>query len=186
MMLLLLLLNINTQRHTHTKAHTNYTVCITDNLSPEKHINKITGDTYQLLRNIRIAFKYLDEEMINKLIPPLIWPKLEYAAVIWSPNIKKDIRKIAGLQRTATKMAPSLRDLPFEKRFLDKLPTFQKKRERGDLIAVYRASKGLDKIDRDYLFVWDFRNTRGHEKKLKRNTCKRDTKQYSFPYRSIE
>ena len=55
---------------------------MTDNLSPEKHINKITGDTYQLLRNIRMAFKYLDEEMINKLITSLIRLKLEYAAVI--------------------------------------------------------------------------------------------------------
>ena len=41
-------------------------VWITDNLSSEKYINKITGDTYQLLRNIRMAFKYLDEEM-NKI-----------------------------------------------------------------------------------------------------------------------
>ena len=38
----------------------NLGVWITDNLLPEKHINKITEDTYQLLRNIRMAFKYLD------------------------------------------------------------------------------------------------------------------------------
>ena len=50
---------------THTHTH------ITDNLSPEKH-NKITGDAYQLLRNIRMAFKYLDEEMNKKLITLLI------------------------------------------------------------------------------------------------------------------
>ena len=61
-------------------------IWITDNLSPEKHINKITGDTYQLLRNIRTAFKYLDEEMFNKLITSLIRPKLEYALVVWSPH----------------------------------------------------------------------------------------------------
>ena len=57
-------------------------VWIIDNLSPEKYINKITGDTYQLLKNIRMGFKYLDEEMINKLITSLIQRKLEYAAVI--------------------------------------------------------------------------------------------------------
>ena len=57
-------------------------VWITDNLSPEKYINEITGDTYQLLKNIRMAFKYLDEEMIKKLITSLIRPKLEYAAII--------------------------------------------------------------------------------------------------------
>ena len=34
-----------------------------------------------------------------------------------------------------------------------KLPTLEKRRERGDFMAVYRASKGLEKIDRDDLFV---------------------------------
>ena len=61
-------------------------VWITDNLSPEKHINKITEDICQLLRNITMAFNYLDEEMINKLITALIRMKLEYAPVIWSPH----------------------------------------------------------------------------------------------------
>ena len=63
------------------KCRKNFEGWITDNLSSEKHINKITGDTYQLLRSIRMTFKYLDEEMINKLITSLIQPKLEYAAV---------------------------------------------------------------------------------------------------------
>ena len=59
-----------------------------------RNINKITEDTYQLLRNIIMAFKYLDEYMINKFITSLIRPKLEYVAVIWSPHKKKDIDKI--------------------------------------------------------------------------------------------
>ena len=70
---------------------------ITDNLSPEKHVNKIAG----MIERIQIA---------------------------------------------ATKMAPSLGDLPYEERFSRlKLPTFEKRRERGNLIAVYRASKTLEK-----------------------------------------
>lgn len=42
--------------------------------------------------------------MMKKLIT-LIRAKLEYAAVVWSPCRKKDIRK---LQRVATKMVPEL------------------------------------------------------------------------------
>ena len=38
----------------------------------------------------------------------------------------------------------------------------------------------------DDLFVWDDSTIRRHENKLKRTTCKRDMKKYSFPYRSIE
>ena len=133
------------ERINKTKVEKDLEVWITDNLSPEKHINKISGDTYQLLINLRMALKYMDEEMINKLITSLIRTKLEYAAVIWSSH-KKNIKKLERLQRAAKKMAPSLRNLPYEERLSRlKLPTLEKRRERGDFIVVYRASKDLEK-----------------------------------------
>ena len=61
-------------------------VIIQDNLFPDKHINKIVRETYSLLKNIRVAFHYLDEEMVKKLIVSLIRPRLEYAAIVWSPH----------------------------------------------------------------------------------------------------
>ena len=116
-----------------------------------------------------MAFKYLnEEEIINNLITSLIRPKLEYVAVIWSPH-KKDIKKIERLQRAATKMSPSLRNLSFEESLSRlKLPTLEKRREREDFIAVNRSSKDLEKIDNDDLFVLNDRSTRGYENKLKR------------------
>ena len=134
-----------------------------------------------------MAFKYLDEEMINKIITSLIRPKLEYAAVIWLSYKKKNIKELERIQRAATKMAPSLINLPYEERLSRlKLPTLEKIRARGDFTAVYRASEGLEKIDREDLFVRQDRTTRGHENKPKRTTCKSDMNKYSFPYRSIE
>ena len=47
--------------------------------------------------------------------------------------------------------------------------------ERGDLVAVYRVMKGLEKLDREDLLIWDTRDTRGHGKKLKKKICSRDT-----------
>ena len=65
-------------------------VMIQDTLSPEKHINGIFRSTYNLLANIRVAFNYLDKEMMKKIITSIIRPKLEYAAVVWSPHKQKD------------------------------------------------------------------------------------------------
>ena len=46
--------------------------------------------------------------------------------------------------------------------------------------------KGMEKIDRDDLFICDTRVTRGHNKKLKKMEYLRDIKKYSFPYRCID
>ena len=37
-------------------------IVIQDNLSPEKHIDRISDDTYRMLRNIRMAFHFLDKD----------------------------------------------------------------------------------------------------------------------------
>ena len=79
-----------------------------------------------------------------------------------------------------------MRDCTYEER-LEKLGliTLEKRRERGDLIALYRIQEGLEKIDREDLVVRDGMETRGNSKKLKRSVCRRNIKKYSFPYRSI-
>lgn len=162
-------------------------VIIQDKLLAEKHISRITGETYNLLIRMRMVFNYMDEDMMKKLIVGLIRPRLEYAAVVWSPHKKKNVRKVERIQRVATKMVPSLRDRPYEERLeILNLQTLKERRERGDLIAVFRAMKGLEKVDREDLFVWDRSATRGHGKKLKKSRCLRDIKKYSFPYRTVD
>ena len=172
---------------TKTTEEKDLGVIIQDNLSPNKHINKIVRETYSLLKNIRVAFHYLDEEMVKKLIVSMIRPRLEYAVVVWSPHKKKDINKIERIQRAATKMIPSLKDVPYEERLKRLgLPTLKERRERGDMIAVFRATIGAENIDRDDLFLWNEGPTRGHDRKLRKTRCLRDVKKYSFPYRSVD
>ncbi len=43
-----------------------------------------------LLANMRVAFTYIDEEMVKKVITSFIRPTLEYAAVVWNPHLKKN------------------------------------------------------------------------------------------------
>ncbi len=48
------------------------------------------------------------------------------------------IRKIERIQRAATKMVPTLRDLSYEERLERlKLLMLEKRREKGDLITIY-------------------------------------------------
>ena len=177
---------MGTEEIVNTREEKDLGVTVQDNLAPERHINRIAGETYKLLRNIRAAFNYLDENMM-KLIVAMIRPRLEYAAVVWSPHKKKDIHKIERIQRAATKLVPGLRDLSYKERLQRlNLPTLEDRRERGDLITVYKVMKGMGKIDKEDLFSWDTRATRGHGVKLKKTNCRRDIKKYSFPYRTVD
>ena len=123
-------------------------VVIKNNLSPEKQINRIFGDTFMMLRNVQMAFHFLDKDMMRKIITTVIRPKLEYAEVIWSPHKKKPVLKLERIQRIAIKMAPELEDLPYEERLKEMHLTTLKKREIGDLITIYKLMNNLEVTDK--------------------------------------
>ena len=89
-------------------------------MSPRKQIRKLIGETYRLIIKIKTAFTYMYEKMLRKQIVSMIHPLLEYATLLWSPHKKEDITRIERIQRTATRLAPSLINLTYEER-LDKL-----------------------------------------------------------------
>ena len=85
-----------------TKEEKDLGVVIQDTLSLARHINQLFGSTYRMLTNIRVASHYMDKYMMKKILTSMIRPILEYAAVVWSPNAKKDIRKLEKIQGVAT------------------------------------------------------------------------------------
>ena len=64
-----------------------------DTLSLERHIIQLFGSTYRMVTNIRVAFHYMDKDMMKKILTSMVLPKLEYAAVVWSPNAKKGYKE---------------------------------------------------------------------------------------------
>ena len=87
-------------------------------------------------------------------------------------------------------MVPELNDLSYQERLMDiGLPTLQERRERGDLITMFKLVNNMEKVDREDLVVKveeQERRTRGHTKKLKKTQCFGDIKKYSFPHRTVE
>ena len=165
-------------------------VIIQDNGQFEAHIDKMFGETYNLLRNIGLAFHYMDKDMMKKLISTIIRPRLEYAGVVWSPYKKKHVKKLERLQRMATKMVPELVEMTYEERLRElNLLTLEQRRERGDLIQVYKLLSGLDEVDNEQMMLKEDstnRTTRSHSKKLTKGLCLKDVKKYSFPQKCVE
>ena len=70
------------------------------------------------------------------------------------PYKKKHIRNLESIQRIATNMVPELRELTYEERLKEmKLPTLEERRERGDLITIYKLMNNLEEIVRKDLLL---------------------------------
>ena len=75
-------------------------------------------------------------------------PHLEYASSAWSPYRKLDIKILESIQKRATKLVPSLRNLSYIERLNALgLTTLEERRKRGDLINYFKFEKGLNIIN---------------------------------------
>ncbi len=90
---------------------------------------------------------------------------------LWSPHHTKDIAKLEGVQRRATKMITSLRNKSYEVRLASlNLFSLVKRRLRGKLTECFKILKGFTNVDASKLFsVDDTSPTRSNGVKL---TCK--------------
>lgn len=158
-----------------------------ETLSAEKHLGRIAAVAYSSLVRLRLAFNYMDADMLRKILIYIIRPQLEYAAVVWSPYKVKDRNKLERVQRAATKIVDELKQLSYEKRLeILNLPTLEERRLRGDLINVFKNKIGLERIDAQNCLVWNISDRRGHGYKLIKTRCRRDVKLYSFPVRCVD
>lgn len=58
-------------------------IFILDNLSPEKHVNKVFGETNKQLTSVKIAFHHMNEMKLILIVIPTRM-KCSYTAVVWS------------------------------------------------------------------------------------------------------
>ena len=131
-----------------------------------------------------MAFHFLDKDVMRKITTIMIRPKLDYAKVIWYLHKKKHVLKLERKQRIANKMMPELEDLTYEKRLKKMhLTTLKERRERGDLITIYKLMNNLEETYRKDLILrrkGEVSNLKGLKKKLQKGICLNDTKKYRY------
>lgn len=116
-------------------------------LSWSSQINKVTATANRVLGMLRKTFVCKEANLWRQLYISLVRPHLEYAVQVWSPILEKEINALERVQARATKIPESFREMSYEER-LDKmhLTKLSKRRERGDLIEMYKVMNGLEAV----------------------------------------
>ena len=162
-------------------------VTIDCNLSFRDHINSKVNLANRNLGIIFRTFTFLDEETFLNLYKSLVRPHVEYSTPNWSPYYKKDRIMIENVQRRATKLVTSLKNYSYPER-LKKLglPTLEYRRERADLIQVFKILNNIDLVDKEKLFtIAEYRQTRGHPFKLFKRRSRLNIRANSFSNRVV-
>ena len=112
-----------------SEGENDFEVMVDDKINFDKHIQQQVNKANSIMGLIRRTYKVLDETSFRYLFQALVRPHLEYAKAVWSPFTKKDT--IEKVQKRATKLIPSLRNMDYPNRLKKlKMPTLQYRRLR--------------------------------------------------------
>ena len=86
------------------------------NLNFKEHILAKINLARRNLGLIKHTFKYIDESTFLTLYKSLVRPHLEYCSPVWNTNLKGFSKNIEKIQKSATRIVPSLKNLSYSER----------------------------------------------------------------------
>ena len=140
-------------------------VVIDMELTFEEHMSTKIKKANGIMGLIRRTFSFLDIETFKQLYTSFVRPHLEYAQPVWSPHLRKHIKMVENVQIRATKLVDGLKNLDYAER-LDKLglPTLLHRRERGDMIQLWKHFNSYDRSTLSSNFKVSPRSNRNHHR----------------------
>ena len=145
--------------------------------------DKASAKAMQSQGLIKRTFFNLTKVSFLILYKTYVCPHLEYCVSIWNPYLAKNIDK---LEQRAMKLVSEIAHLPYEARlqYLN-LHSLYCRRQRGDLIEVYKLVNHLIQVSPDPFFTFVNSVIRGHNCRIFKRHCKINSRLKFFTNRVI-
>ena len=159
---------------------------IRDDLSTTTHVQKARCKALAEISRIRRNFSYIDKRAFCTLYNQRVRPHLDYGMTACPPGTVAEQKLLEAVQSKATALVRGLKHKSSEERRKALgLMSLDQRRERGDLIEVYKILKDHTKIN-PALF-WEVRDARNGARLVKElATNGRKQRHDFFSYRVIQ
>ena len=159
---------------------------ITDDLSPSTHVHRARSKALGEISRIRRNFTLIDKRAFCVLYNQRVRPHLDHGMAACPPRTSAESKLLERVQSKATAMVHGMKHLNSEERRRKLgLIKLDERRERGDLIEVFKILKGHTRID-PTLF-WEVRNARGGARLVEELAVnRRRQRQRFFSYRVVQ